>query len=89
MTILDFGTRSSVSADAPAHRRDPRRGIIAVQLHDALWRVTRPSGEVAGYVERTDDARFRAKRMLPSRRSFVAVGEFWRFDDALDVFATG
>ncbi len=32
-----------------------RGGLRLVQLHDGLARVTRPSGEVAGYVERVAD----------------------------------
>lgn len=42
MTILDFaGTTPAV-----------RPGMSVIQLHDSLWRVTRPSGEVLGYIER-------------------------------------
>lgn len=79
MTILDFAPTTTA-----------RRGLSAVQLHDDLWRVTRASGEVVGYVERIDEgARFRAKRMLVRQRRFVPVGEFWRFADALDVFSMG
>lgn len=66
-----------------------RPGITLVQLHDELWRVTRPAGEVLGYVERfvTDDgARFRAKRLLVRQRRFVAIGEFWAMADAIDCF---
>ncbi|CAN5312998.1 hypothetical protein BH11ACT2_BH11ACT2_20010 [soil metagenome] len=79
MTILDFGTTAAI-----------RPGIAMIQLHDELWRVTRDSGEVLGYVERFADRgtwRFRAKRMLVSQRRFVAVGEFWRIGDAVDCFA--
>lgn len=79
MTVLDF---------APA---DTARiaGVLAVQLHDELWRVTRADGEVLGYVDRTQTPsgdRFTARRMLTRQRRFLAVGEFWRFDDAMDCF---
>jgi hypothetical protein len=79
MTTLDFaGTRPTL-----------RAGISCIQLHDDLWRLTRPDGEVVGYVERLGSAagtRFRAKRMLQAQRRFVAIGEFWSMDDALDCF---
>lgn len=83
MTTLDFvGT----------HRIHPagiRAGIAMIQLHDDLWRVTRPNGEVVGYVERSDTPsghRFRAKRMLQRQRRFLPIGDFWEFDDAMDCF---
>lgn len=79
MTVLDF---------APPHTAT-RSGVVTVQLHDDLWRVTRPDGEVLGYVDRTSTAtgdRFGARRMLPRQRRFLSVGEFWRFDDAMDCF---
>lgn len=78
MTVLDF---------APATRT--RTGVTTVQLHDDLWRVTRDDGEVLGYVDRVSTAagdRFTARRMLPRQRRFLAVGEFWRFGDAMDCF---
>lgn len=79
MTTLDFaGTATGI-----------RSGITAVQLHDDLWRVTRPGGEVLGYVERSTTPaghRFQAKRMLPRQRRFLPVGEFWTVDDAMDCF---
>lgn len=79
MTILDFTPAAPVM-----------RGLTAVQLNDDLWRVTRASGEVAGYIERLEgSSKFRAKRMLVQQRRFVAVGEFWRFGDALEIFAMG
>lgn len=81
MTILDF---------AGSTRTAP--GILAVQLHDALWRITRRDGEVLGYVELFDDAgvpRYRAKRMIVRRQMFVPIGEFWTMDDALDCFRVG
>jgi hypothetical protein len=42
-----------------------------------------------GYVERIDTPaghRFVAKRMLQRQRRFLAVGEFWTADDAMDCF---
>ena len=66
-----------------------RAGIATIKLNDDLWRVTRPAGEVLGYVERTDTPaghRFLAKRMLQRQRRFLPVGEFWTVDDALDCF---
>jgi hypothetical protein len=79
MTTLDF--TDSVFVD--------RFGIAMVQLHDELWRITRRSGEVLGYVESfRDDGvwRYRAKRMLSSQRSSMPLGEFWSIDDAVDCF---
>ena len=79
MTILDFAGPST----------NVRSGVATVQLHDDLWRITRESGEVLGYVERIDTPaghRFVAKRMLQRQRRFLAVGEFWTADDAMDCF---
>jgi hypothetical protein len=79
MTVLDF------AGVAPGIRA----GVATVQLHDDLWRITRPTGEVLGYVERRDTPaghRFVAKRMLPRQRRFLAVGEFWTAEDAMDCF---
>jgi len=78
VTVLDFvGTE--------AHRT----GVATIQLNDDLWRVTRPAGDVLGYVERLSTPagyRFVAKRMLPRQRRFLAIGEFWTFRDAMDCF---
>jgi hypothetical protein len=85
MTTLDFvGTTSFVST-----ARVDRFGIALVQLHDELWRVTRRSGEVLGYIEsflEAGERRFRAKRMFASRRQSLPLGEFWSIDDAIDCF---
>lgn len=86
MTTLDFaatGSRISIGSTGI------QRGVATVQLNDDLWRVTRPDGEVLGYVERLTTAaglRFRAKRMLQRQRRFLPVGEFWTVDDAMDCF---
>lgn len=80
MITLDFvGTTPTV-----------RPGITMVQLHNRLWRVTRSTGEVLGYIERFAEARgerFRAKRMLVQQRRFIVTGEFWSIDEAIDCFA--
>lgn len=65
-----------------------------VQLNDAMWRVTRDSGEVLGYIEsfpELGETRFRAKRLLSAlrlgaQRSSMPLGEFWELDDAIDCF---
>ena len=79
MTTLDFiGTTPAI-----------RPGIAMIQLHDALWRITRPGGEVLGYIERVEvpsGERFRAKRLLQRQRRFLSVGEFWSIHDAIDCF---
>lgn len=80
MTILDFpGTK------VPA----VRTGIAMVQLHNDLWRVTRTSGEVLGYIEgfiEGGDRRYRAKRMLTGAARSLPLGDFWNIDDAIDCF---
>ncbi len=79
MTTLSFSGTQTVS----------RPGLLLVQLNDELWRVTRPSGEVLGYLERLRvpaGDRFRAKRFLVRKHRFVEMGEFWRMDDAIDCF---
>ena len=66
-----------------------RPGLRLVQLHDELWRVTRPSGEVLGYLERfgvQTGVQFRAKRFIARQCRFVEMGEFWSMDDAVDCF---
>ncbi|NEM91664.1 hypothetical protein G3T37_09870 [Galbitalea soli] len=66
-----------------------RYGITLVQLHDSLWRVTRPSGDVLGYIEsfpERGETRFRAKRMFSSSRRSLPLGEFWSIDDAITCF---
>ena len=80
MITLDFvGTNPTV-----------RPGITLVQLHNELWRVTRSTGEVLGYIERFSEAqgeRYRAKRLLVRQRRFIVIGEFWAINDAIDCFA--
>ena len=84
MTILDFASNQTLART--------RRGLTVIQLHDDLWRVTRSTGEVLGYLERFLDRgefRYRAKRMVASRKSFLPVGDFWIMDDAVDCFRPG
>jgi hypothetical protein len=79
VTILDFASTT----------RSTFGGITVIQLHDDLWRITRPDGEVLGYLERFEERgmhRFRAKRMIVRQKRFVPIGEFWTMDDALDLF---
>lgn len=62
---------------------------MVIQLNEELWRITRESGEVLGYIDRfieRGDYRYRAKRMIVRQNRFVGIGEFWRMDDALDCF---
>jgi hypothetical protein len=66
-----------------------RFGIRLTQVHDELWRVTKPHGEVLGYIERfavQAGLRYRAKRFIARQRRFVVMGEFWSVDDAIEVF---
>ncbi len=75
MTTLDFAPRTRSALPS------------VMQLHSKLWRVTKPGGEVLGYIEAFDAVggeRFRAKRFFATRRTFVEIGEFWRMDDATD-----
>lgn len=86
MTTLDF---AAIGSYAPVGSSGIHRGVATVQLNDDLWRVTRPDGEVLGYVERLTTAagsRFRAKRLLQRQRRFLPVGDFWTVDDAMDCF---
>ena len=67
-------------------------GISLVQLNDSLWRVTRPDGDVLGYVERFLERgidRYRAKRMIVAKQRFYPIGDFWLMDDALECFLPG
>lgn len=89
-TAFDFVSTTSFVTPA----RVDRFGIALIQLHDQLWRVTRRSGEVLGYIEsfaqgsNAQDAaiRYRAKRMFSAGRPSMPLGEFWSIDDAIDCF---
>ena len=88
-TSSDFTSTDFTSTDFTSSPARTRPGLHLVQLHDELWRVTRPSGEVLGYVERFGvraGLRFRAKRFIVRQRRFVEMGEFWSMDDAVDCF---
>jgi hypothetical protein len=88
MTVLDFvGNRPTV-----------RPGLALVELSESLWRVTRTTGEVLGYVDwffENGDRKYSAKRLLASlaatnpsaaHRSALPLGEFWNIQDAIDCF---
>jgi hypothetical protein len=84
MTTLAFTVTDSTKTMAVT-----RPGLHLVQLHEELWRVTRPSGDVLGYLEQfrvRAGLRFRSKRFIVRQRRFVEMGEFWSMDDALDCF---
>jgi hypothetical protein len=84
MNILAFDASRTIDT-API----TRFGIALVQLHDELWRVTRTSGEVLGYIEAFSErgiSRFRAKRMFNAHRPSLPLGEFWSMDDAVSCF---
>lgn len=81
-TTFDFVDHATVN----------RFGIALIQLHDQLWRVTRNTGEVLGYIESFSErgaVRYRAKRMFSSQRRSMPLGEFWGIEDALDCFRFG
>lgn len=70
----------------PLAVREQVRGVIRQQLNATLWRVSRPAGDVLGYVEHLagNGHAFRAKRMTADRRGFNAYGDFDEFDDAVE-----
>ncbi len=89
MTNITFTATTPGSYATATPLDSTRGGIRLVQVRDDLARVTRPSGEVLGYVERFIDPqgeRFRAKRFLARQRRFVEIGEFWSSADATDCF---
>jgi hypothetical protein len=94
MTTLAFPGTSfadTASAAAPVRPRAAQGhpGLTLVQLNNELWRVTRPSGEVLGYLEQfrvRAGLRYRAKRFIVRQKRFIEVGEFWSIDDAIDCF---
>lgn len=64
-----------------------RPGIALTRLHNDLWRVTRPAGDVLGYVESFPTPageRYRAKRLVPRQGRFLVDGEFWSMNDAVE-----
>ena len=86
MPTLDFAAARHSPRYPRASTIDP---VAVVQLNDALWRITRPDGDVLGYIEAFSAAggvRFRAKRFLARQRRFMIDGEFWAMNDALECF---
>jgi hypothetical protein len=56
-------------------------------VNDYLWRVAAPAGHILGHVERTETPSgdvYVAKRLNPAAMRFIALGEFWNIDDAID-----
>lgn len=87
MTALTMQTHAATRAYLPS-----RFGIQVRQQHESLWRVTRTSGEVLGYVQRSaaDDGRdFRARRLMPRNQRFLDLGRFASIDDAIACFRFG
>jgi hypothetical protein len=83
MTTLDFASPGLLETSVV------RQGIAMIQLHDELWRLTLPEGDLLGYIERftvQEGHRYRAKRRNVLRQRFLAMGEFWSMDDAIDCF---
>ncbi|GGA76146.1 hypothetical protein GCM10011490_28680 [Pseudoclavibacter endophyticus] len=70
----------------PAAVRETVRGVVRQQLNATLWRITRQSGEVLGYVEHLGEVGhpYRAKRMLPDRRGFMGFGDFDDLGEAVE-----
>jgi hypothetical protein len=63
-------------------------GADLVAVKDGLWRVTDPTGNIMGHIERrtgADGERFTARRLLGSTR-VMELGNFWRIDEAADCF---
>lgn len=97
MTTFDFAgavpLHGTSLLERPALPIAPRRrDINLVQLRDDLWRVTRLDGDVLGYVESFVEPRgrrFRSKRLIAVHKTFVPLGEFWSFDDAVDCLRFG
>lgn len=92
MTTFDFAGSTQLTLTAGNGTTTKHSGVTLVQLHDELWRVTRASGDVLGYVESFLDPRgrrYRSKRLITLQRRFINIGEFWSFDDAVDCLRFG
>lgn len=66
----------------------PIRPSLATALQPS-WRVSTSGGELIGYVDQLGqdgDVRFRARALVSPQPRFHNLGEFWRFDDAVDCF---
>jgi hypothetical protein len=80
-------THSVVDSTRIASPALVRPGIALTRLHNDLWRVTRPAGDVLGYVESfptPGGERYRAKRLVPRQGRFLVDGEFWSMNDAVE-----
>ena len=85
-------TSTRTPAQLPTATTGSRSAVRLQQVNDRLWRVTRATGELLGYVESFDSPggdRYRAKRYLLRARRFDVLGEFWRIDDATDALRFG
>ena len=85
-------TSTRTPAQLPTGTTGSRSTARLQQVNDRLWRVTRATGEMLGYVEAFDSPggdRYRAKRYLLRARRFDVLGEFWRIDDATDALRFG
>jgi hypothetical protein len=63
--------------------------VVFVPLGDDLWRVTRPDGELLGYIDQfrvREGIRYRAKLFALRSQKFMVMGEFWSMDDAAQCF---
>ena len=79
LTIVDTTRSASATLMRP--------GIAITRLHNGLWRITRPAGDVLGYVESFPTAageRYRAKRLVARQGRFLVDGEFWSMNDAVE-----
>jgi hypothetical protein len=80
-------TLSVVDTTRSASATLVRPGIAITRLHNNLWRITRPAGDVLGYVESFPTAageRYRAKRLVARQGRFLVDGEFWSMNDAVE-----
>ncbi|GAB3035459.1 hypothetical protein GCM10027052_11690 [Parafrigoribacterium mesophilum] len=79
LTIVESAAHASTTVVYP--------GVALARLRGDLWRVTRPVGDVLGYVERfptPTGERYRAKRLIARQGRFVVDGEFWSMADAIE-----
>ncbi|MET3467569.1 hypothetical protein ACI2K6_01795 [Microbacterium sp. NPDC006705] len=75
-----------VQAHTP-QAREQRPGGELIAIGTDRWRVVEGDGHVRGLVARVQTPtgdRFRALRFHPPSRSFRAIGEFWRINEASD-----
>lgn len=60
--------------------------VIVTPVHECLWKVT-CDDRLAGYVDAfdaKDGIRYRARRLNVRHRRWVALGEYWELDAAVD-----